>query len=235
MIPKLNETPKYDLTVPSTGQEIRFRPYLVKEEKVLLTAFQSESRKHGLKAVADTVQACVGEQINVSDLTLYDVEYLFTKIRSKSAGEMAKVKMYCNSCEVENEVNVNLDILSCEQKSAEGSIQLTDDITVDVVIPTFIELLDDDELLDAKERHEKILKTIGHAIKTVRTSDEVIDVKEEGSEEVQNFIESMNQEQFQKIYKFVQDRPRLVYNIDFKCVKCGHDNHKEIKETKHFF
>lgn len=235
MIPTLNDTPKYDLVIPSTGKEIRFRPYKVKEEKVLLTAFQSEDKKHGYKAIAETVQACIGDQADISKLTMYDLEYMFTKIRSKSSGEEANLNIKCSECNTANEVSVNIDSVVSEQKDANKKIKLDDSISVELKIPSFLQLIDDEDLMNTVQRHEKVIKTIAHSIKLIYTNDEVIDVSEEKFEDVVNFVESLNEQQFKEIHKFVEDRPKLIYNIDFKCISCSHDNHYEVKEAKHFF
>ena len=97
-LPKLNTAPLYELAVPSTGQTVSFRPYLVKEEKVLMMAFESGDQKQALKAIVSTIDACVQEKLTVRDLATFDVEYMFTQIRSKSAGEKSTVMLKCKEC-----------------------------------------------------------------------------------------------------------------------------------------
>ena len=109
MIPKLNDTPKYELKIPSLKKDVKFRPYLVKEEKILMMAFESNDQKVALTAVADTVTSCINEEVKVEDLKLYDIEYMFTKIRAKSIGEEANLIITCTECEHKNDVTVNLD------------------------------------------------------------------------------------------------------------------------------
>jgi len=90
-LPKLNATPKYELIIPSSGQKIKYRPYLVKEEKVLMIAFETGDQKQTLGAVVDTLLACVYEDIDEGDLTTFDIEYMFTQVRSKSVGESSTI------------------------------------------------------------------------------------------------------------------------------------------------
>ena len=106
-LPILNSEPKYITTVPSTGQEIHFRPYLVKEEKVLLLAMESEDNKQILNSISDTICACVKEDINVDKLTSFDIEFLFVKIRSKSVGETQLIGMACEKCNFQNEIKID--------------------------------------------------------------------------------------------------------------------------------
>src|SRR5210317_1903295 len=108
-LPKLNDTPKYDIVIPSTKANVKFRPFLVKEQKVLLIAMESQDQTQILNAIVDTIRACAQSDINVAKLTAFDIEYLFTKIRSKSVGEKATVAIKCSECEHSNKVDVNLD------------------------------------------------------------------------------------------------------------------------------
>ena len=103
-LPKLNDAPKYEIAVPSTGQKVRYRPYLVKEEKVLMLAMESQDQRSALNAIVDTIESCVQDDLNTKDLTTFDVEYLFTQIRSKSVGETAKIGVTCTHCDQQNEI-----------------------------------------------------------------------------------------------------------------------------------
>ena len=109
MIPKLNDTPKYELNIPSMNKQVKFRPYLVKEEKVLMMAFESKDQKAALDAVAETITSCVNDEIQIKDLKLYDIEYMFTKIRAKSVGEQAKLLVTCTSCQSKNEKSGDIE------------------------------------------------------------------------------------------------------------------------------
>ena len=108
-LPKLNDAPKDEVIIPSTKQEIRFRPFLVKEQKILLMALETKDEKSVLSAITDTLTSCIIDDINISRLTSFDVEYLFTQIRAKSVGETANMIFKCTECEAENEVDLKLD------------------------------------------------------------------------------------------------------------------------------
>ena len=98
-LPQLNTSPSYTTKVPSTGQDVNFRPFLVKEQKVLLIAYESQDKSQIIKGILDTLDACLETDIDVHALTTFDVDYLFTQIRGKSVGERVDVKLKCQSCE----------------------------------------------------------------------------------------------------------------------------------------
>jgi hypothetical protein len=109
-LPKLN-TPKYDLKIPSTGTEITYRPYLVREEKILMIAMESEDQKSMSKALLDIIESCTTD-VKTSKLTMFDVEYIFAKLRAKSVGETSEVSVKCDKCEADNKTKVNLEEVS---------------------------------------------------------------------------------------------------------------------------
>ena len=130
-LPKLNDAPKYEIAVPSTGQKVRYRPYLVKEEKVLMLAMESQDQRSALNAIVDTIESCVQDDLNTKDLTTFDVEYLFTQIRSKSVGETAKIGVTCTHCDQQNEIEIKLDDIKVGNPDGlETNIELTDNITL---------------------------------------------------------------------------------------------------------
>ena len=103
-LPKLNATPKHEMVVPSTGKTVMFRPYLVKEEKILLMAFETKDEKTAMQAMLDTIDACVEGEYVKSKLTTFDIEYMFTQIRGKSVGESVNVNLICQECKTKNEM-----------------------------------------------------------------------------------------------------------------------------------
>ena len=105
-LPKLNATPKHEMVIPSTGKTVMFRPYLVKEEKILMMAFESQDEKTAMKAMLDTIDACVEGDYVKSKLTTFDIEYMFTQIRGKSVGESIEVKTKCSECETEQPIRL---------------------------------------------------------------------------------------------------------------------------------
>ena len=142
VLPKLNATPSHEMTIPSTQKVVNFRPYLVKEEKVLLLAFESKDQKKALSAMIGTIDACVSDTIDTSKLTMFDVEYMFTQIRSKSVGESTKVMIKCSECGHENEIGIDLSSANVDVPEVDNIIKISDEITVELRYPSLEVFID---------------------------------------------------------------------------------------------
>ena len=127
-LPKLNDSPKYELVIPSSQQNVRYRPYLVKEEKVLMLEMESEDQAHILNTISDTIISCVEEPINRRSLTTFDIEYMFLQIRSKSVGESVDLKLKCESCDTPNDISIKLSDINIDIPNVEKRINITDEI-----------------------------------------------------------------------------------------------------------
>ena len=153
-LPKLNDKPKYELIIPSSKQNVKFRPYLVKEEKVLMMALESQDKAASLNAVVDTISSCVQDEFDSSKLTLFDIEYMFIMIRSKSVGEVSQLGIKCKQCEKTNEVAVRLDDIEVKQdRIVEKDIELEENITLSMKYPNFNDVLkfEDDKLTETEK------------------------------------------------------------------------------------
>ena len=137
-LPKLNNFPEYETIIPSTNKTIKYRPFLVKEQKVLLIAMESQDTKQIINAVTNTILACVKDKISINALTTYDVEYLFTQIRAKAVGEKATINNNCEKCETPNEVSIDLSkvVVNMTEKSS-AVIVLSDDIKLTLRHPGY--------------------------------------------------------------------------------------------------
>ena len=223
LLPKLNNVPKYDLTIPSTNKEIKVRPFLVKEEKIMLIAVESQDPKQIATAVIDTVKSCIMTDVEIAKLTSYDIEYLFLKIRSKSVGETTKLLFKCTSCDTENEVVVNLNDIKMNVQHAPNVIKITDNISIEMQHPSYLSLANSDTLTKGTPT-EQIFSIIKEAVVSVMTENETIDMREVDSAEFQEFLESMTQAQFQKVKDYLETIPKLSHTTNFKCKKCATDN-----------
>ena len=225
-LPKLNETPKYSLTVPSTGQELRYRPYLVKEEKILLMASSSEDPKQIMNAVHDTIAACV-EGIDVRNLTTFDLEYIFIQLRSKSTGETSEILVKCPHCESQQKVTIPLNEIEVTETTANPVIKISDKVTVVMKYPSYQDVPSDTDDVG--------FTLIAASIKEVIHGDEKVDIDDEPIESVIAFLESMTNDQFQLIAKFFEDAPAVKYNLELICQKCTTASDIEIKGMQSFF
>lgn len=233
-LPQLNLTPSYDLTIPSTGQTVTYRPFLVKEQKNLLIALETQDRKGLLRSIVRTIHACVEQPIE-SKLTTFDVDYAFTKIRSKSVGETATILLPCDNCETKNEITVELDSVQLEGTVKESVINITDSIAVKMRYPSYDEFLDNQALLDSESLTESLFELMVVCMEAIHTEEERYSLKDESREDVVAFIESMTTDQYQKIADYVNQIPYIVKKVDFTCSSCGHVNEKELKGMDDFF
>ena len=232
-LPKLNDTPKYSVDIPSMNKTVKFRPFLVKEEKVLLLAMESDEEDQVLGAILDTIESCIMDDINVMQLTTYDIEYLFTKIRGKSVGETTRVKLKCEAFETENEVVIPLDDIKVVGDDVDPIIELQPGMQLEMRHPAYYELKND-EHIQSGETAAATFAMIRHWLKAIKTEDNVISLKDESVQEVDEFIESMNTEQFEKVREFVETIPAMKHDVEFDC-SCGHHNKIELKGMQSFF
>jgi len=227
-LPKLNDVPKYTLTVPSTGAQLKYRPYLVKEEKVLLIASSTEDPQQIMNAVYDTIASCV-ENIDVNTLTTFDLEYIFIQLRSKSTGETSEINIQCPDCEHRNAVTIPLNEIECTKSTANPIIPLTDTITVEMKYPSY------HDIPVGAEENDVAMSLVAASIKAVISNDERINIEDESPESVKSFIESMTQDQFMKVSAFFNDSPSVKYDLPLVCQGCGAQNTIEIKRMQSFF
>jgi hypothetical protein len=225
-LPKLNETPKYSLTVPSTGKELRYRPYLVKEEKILLMASSSEDPKQIMNAVHDTIAACV-ENIDIRSLTTFDLEYIFIQLRSKSTGETSEILIKCPKCESQQKVTIPLNEIAVTETKVNPVIKISDNVTVVMKYPSYQDIPSDTDDVG--------FTLIAASIKEVIHGDEKVDIDDEPIEAVIAFLESMTNDQFQLIAKFFEDAPSVKYDLELVCQSCGEISDIEIKGMQSFF
>ena len=234
-LPRLNDVPEYELTVPSTGQSVGFRPFLVKEQKVLMIAYESKDVKQILKAVLNTIQSCV-KNIDVGKLATFDVDYIFTQIRSKSVGETNDVIMKCTNCSHENQLTINLNEINIDVEKKDNIIKLNDTYTLKMKYPTYTDIINDRVLLnDTRTQTEQLLATLRNCMDTVQTEEENIVLKDETVEEIDDFISSLNDEQYGKIADFVSNVPTMRYEKKFNCKGCEKENTLVVEGLQDFF
>jgi T4 bacteriophage base plate protein len=234
-LPKLNNNPKYDLVIPSTKKTVKFRPYLVKEEKILLLAMETKDAGQALNAVLDTIIACVDEKIDPNTLTTFDIEYMFVKIRSKSVGETSEVGIKCSECEHTNKVAVDLQSIEINVPETNFMVPLTDDITIEMSYPHFRAMASNKKLINTSSATEQTFEMIMSVMKAIHTGEERIDLKDVSHKELEDFIESMTNEQLQKVRSFVETIPKMTHDVHFNCVQCSHGNTYTIEGMQNFF
>lgn len=230
-LPKLNSTPSYKTKLPSTGQVLSYRPYLVKEEKVLMIAIETGDQKQALMAIVDTIKACIEEELNINELTTFDIEYLFTQIRSKSVGEVATILLPCTECETKNEVDVVLSEVEVKMTEQKNVIELTPNISVEMKYPSYVSVLDIDP---TKQEIESGFSILVDCISAILTEEERIDARDVSKKELLEFIEEMTSDQFKKLSEFLQNVPSLQKDVEYDCVSCGTHNTRTLQGISDF-
>jgi len=236
-LPKLNNTPYYDVTIPSTGEKTRYRPYLVKEEKVLLMASESGDNHSASEAMLDVICKCV-EGLNKSKLTAFDIDYLFLQLRSKSVGETADLIYTCQSeeCQAQNEVKIKLSDVTVDMpKEMNNKITLGEDMILELKYPTYETIMNDKILRFTESGAEIMYQTVMLSLDVLQLKDERMIFAEEPIEDVIEFIGSLSTEQFRKLSEFTVSIPTLQHEFEYTCVKCQHKNKTVIADTTDFF
>lgn len=226
MIPVL-DTPTFEVEVYSTNQKVEMRPFLVKEEKILIMAQESGKREDMLKAMQDIVTACSKGAIDGRDLPFFDLQNIFLRLRSQSIGGSSEFNLICGECQHRTPFELDLD--SIQLVKTEGhtnKIQLTDDVGVIMRYPTAEDLVND-EL--------KVFDIVVSSIEAIYTKEEIHSTKDETVEEISAWVEQLTAEQFEKISKFFETAPRLEKIIEYKCPKCETENVVVMDGLESFF
>jgi len=214
-LPKI-ATPTYELELPSTGETIQYRPFLVKEEKLLVIALESEDTKQITTAIKTVIKNCIlTKNIKVELLPTFDIEFLFLNIRGKSVGEELDINIICpDDGETEVPVKINLDDIQV-QKSEEHSnrIKIDDKIMMEMKYPSLDQFIKNNFDFDNKNAMDQSFDLIGSCIDKIYTEDEVWATADVSKKELNEFLESMNSSQFKDIEKFFETMPKLSHTI----------------------
>jgi len=212
-LPKLL-VPTYELAVPSTDEKVKYRPFLVKEEKILLIAMESGDTNEMLRAVKDIVDECTFNKLKLGDMPMFDIEYIFLNIRAKSVGEVSKLKVLCQD-DGKTYANIEIDLNDVEVQVVDNhtnKIELTDEMGVIMKYPT-IDAFGKNGIADIST--ENMLDVIAACIAQIydKKGEEVYDSKDSTKKELIEFIEQLNTKQFQDIQKFFDTMPSLKHEI----------------------
>ena len=231
-LPKIN-APTYDLKLYSDGRTIKFRPFLVKEQKLLLMAAEEGKPADIMNALGTIVKNCTFDQVDPEKVPLFEIENIFLRLREKSIGEVAEFKLKCRDEECGGVTQTGVDLSSITLQGdavPSNKIKITDNITVTMKFPTMKMLESMGDLTSVDDN----MKFLSSAIESIQHNDNVIDVRTTSQEELQEFIDSMTQDQFLKIRDYFSSMPRLAKDVEYKCVKCGKDNVRSISGLQNF-
>jgi len=213
-LPKLT-TPTYELEVPSTDEKLKYRPFLVREEKILLIALESSKSEDIINAIKDIVTECTYGKIDLGKMPMFDVEYIFLNIRAKSVGEVSTLKLLCPD-DKETYVNIDIDLSEIMVQVDEGhnpKIELTDEMGMIMTYPS-IDSLSATGVTDITA--DNMLDVIGACVLQIydKKGEEVFEAKDQTKKELSDFVESLNTKQFQEVQKFFDTMPKLKHTIE---------------------
>jgi hypothetical protein len=225
-------TPTFTTKIPSTGEEIEYRPFLVKEEKTLLIALEGQDNKEISNAVNRLLKDCIISPCDVDKLATFDIEYLFLKLRGKSVGEVINVTVGHtdseNECKQRTEVQIVIDDIEVSGDIKDGKVMLTDNLGVMLKYPRMNALADRN-----MDNAENIFKFVGEHIEYVFDAEQIY--TDFTRTEIEDWMGTLNQTQFQKIANWYADIPSLKHEVEWKCQGCGKEDKITLEGLQSFF
>lgn len=231
-LPKI-DVPTYTTQLPSTGEVVKFRPFLVREQKQLLIA-QNAGLEQQTQAVLDVVNVCTFEKLRVAQLPAYDIEYLFLQLRANSVGENIDLVLTCGECGNKQEAKLDLTEIKIDKPQGHVyDIELGQNLTLSMKDPDLETLT----VLKAQGEltADSIIAVIAQCIKTIWKGDESYAAADYSAAELVEFVENLSPANLERLEQFFTSMPRLKHVLDFKCNKCEIDNHAAMEGLQSFF
>jgi hypothetical protein len=224
--------PKHQTVLPLSGKKIEYRPFVVKEEKILLMAAETKNEDTIHSAIREVVLACTGGRVDVTKIPLVDMEYLFLQLRSHSVGETTKPSVKCSKCETPNECEINLkDIAPQVSPEHRKVIPIVSDISVIMKYPT----IEDIKSVEGGTDVEKTFSLLVKCVDKVVQGETTYNASEMDEDEVRDFVEQMTQDQFRRLFGFLETMPKMERQITFTCKACKEKNDQVLKGIASFF
>ena len=230
-LPKINNV-LYDLELPSSGEMVEYRPFLVKEEKILLMALEGKDEKEMVKAIKQIITQCVAtEKFNVNKLAIVELEYLFLNIRGKAVGDVSTISVEHKCGEV---ISLDIDLSKVEivnNKNISDLVNLTDDIMIHLKPPSL------DNVIGAanKSQIDVVMEIVRECLVEIIQGDDVFSAQDHTREELDEFLNSLNSGQFKKIKTYSESLPKMKQDIEYTCPKCGETKKETLEGLASFF
>ena len=234
-LPKLG-VPTYELELPSTGKTIKYRPFLVKEEKVLLLALESEDEKEVITAVKSILKSCVVSRIKIDQLPSFDLEYLFLKIRGAAVGEEINMTVTCtDDNETTTTAIINIDEVYVEKPEGHTNKIMLDDETGIVMKYPSMDRFIESQFLDKQVTTDEVFNFIADHIDQIFQGEDVYDSSTTSKKEFREFVESLTTKQFESVQKFYETMPRLTHTFTVVNPNTGNECAYTIEGLQSFF
>ena len=230
-LPKINNV-LYDLELPSSGEMIEYRPFLVKEEKILLMALEGKDEKEMVKAIKQIITQCVAtEKFNINKLAMVDLEYLFLNIRGKAVGDVSTISFEHGCGEV---ISVDVDLSKVEivnNENISDLVNLTEDIMIRLKPPS----LDNVIGVANKNQIDVVMEIVRECLVEIIQGKDVFSAQDHTKEELDEFLNSLNSGQFQKIQTYYESLPKMKQDVEYTCPKCGETKKETLEGLASFF
>lgn len=224
--------PQYTMTLPVAKTTHKFRPFVVKEEKVLLLAMQSKDVNQINDAMRTVIHTCTNGSVDTRKVCSADAEYAFLQIRSKSVGEEVKPLLTCSKCKKSTSVKIKLDQITvspAEKEKVDPVVQISDSISLAMRYPSIHDINYD------QSEVEMAFAIAKSCVESVIVNDKVYEAKDIDPKQLSDFMDNMLPEQFAKIIDFIQTTPELHYKFKYKCPECGAEVSAKLKTVSDFF
>ena len=241
-LPKL-DVPIFTIDLPLSKTKLRYRPFLVKEEKLLLMAMESDDDVTVLETIKQIINNCCLDDVDVNSLSITDLEFFFLNLRARSIGELVDLQYKCNNKVMDenneehpcdNVVKIKLNVLEIQptfDEKHKDKIELTSDMGIVMKYPSFSTIQNS----KAENEVDKILEIIMDCVSYIYDADNIYYRKDMEDSELTEFIDNLSQAQFSKIQQFFETIPKIKKDIDFKCSKCGYEEKITIEGLQNFF
>ena len=237
-LPKIN-TPTYDLTLPSTGKKIKYRPFLVREEKILIMAMESEDMTEITNAIVQILSDCIlSKDVKVESLATFDIEYLFLNVRAKSVGETVDVNITCpDDGETQVETSINIDSIKVQKtRGHKNIIKLDDELSMKLRYPSLEQFVENNfETAEGVSEVGQSLSMITSCVDMIYNAEESWEASDYSKKELDEFIEQLNTKQFKQIEKFFTTMPKLSHKIMVKNPSTGVESEVVLEGLASFF
>ena len=231
----IQSAPTYTCVLPSNGDEVKFRPFLVKEQKVLILARESEDTKQSLNAVKDLISAVTFNKVDADELAMIDLEYLFLKVRAVSVGETIELTLSCkaNDCMATEKVQINLDEINAKgEMPSTNTVMISETVGIEVRTPKVKDIKSTNQNQDDVDVGLDVVK---NSIVAIFDEEQVYDKSDMGKSDLDEFIDSLTYKQLELLGDWFDDLPKLSHTVEWKCKTCDVENLRELEGINSFF